>query len=82
MAINLDALLERPVRKTNACLIGRTLQELPEPYKGALAAMLQDKTITTTAIAERVTAAGLRGSYITIYRHRANLCSCNVGGAA
>ena len=82
MAINLDALLELPVRKATPCLIGRIVEDLPEPYKGALVALIQDATVPSTFVTERINAAGLPGGHATVHRHRKNLCSCHAGGAA
>lgn len=82
MSINLDALLELPVRKATPCLIGRTVEDLPEPYKSALAALLDDPEIPSTLVTERIHAAGLRGGHATVHRHRKAQCSCHAGGAA
>ena len=82
MSINLDALLALPECKVNPCLIGRIVEDLPEPYKGALIALLDDPTVTSAFVTERIAAAGLCGSHATVHRHRKNRCSCNAGGAA
>ena len=80
MSLNLDALLELPVRKRRPCLIGRTLQALPEPYNEALETLLANPAVSTATIQQRLEAAGLPGRETVIWRHRKGHCAC-VGGA-
>ena len=82
--INLDVLLA-PVgaRAVKPCVIGRVLLALPEqPYRAAFQALIDDETVSTLSISERLNAAGLPGSHASLHRHRRGLCTCEKAGGA
>lgn len=75
---NLDALLTgSPVgtELSSRCLLGRYLLDLEEPYKGALAALL-DGDLSAAVVSYRLKLAGLKGSEKTILIHRRGICGC------
>lgn len=75
---NLDALLTGlPVgtESSSKCLLGRYLQDLQEPYRGALASLL-DGDLSAAVVSYRLKLAGLKGSEKTILLHRRGICGC------
>jgi hypothetical protein len=74
---NLDALLDANLvpSGTGKCLLGRTVDELPEPYKTAMRELLASST-ASDLVSYRLREAGLKGSDRTIQRHRRGICGC------
>ena len=79
--MNLDLLLAPiPERTVQPCKVGRIVDELQEPYKGALLALLNhayaDGGISDEALTDRMRAAGLDVGASVVNRHRKNRCTC------
>ena len=80
--MSLDALLA-PVPDRNAkhpCKVGRTIEELAEPYKSALVNLLAtryaDGGLSDEALQGRLSDAGLEIGVTILNRHRRGLCTC------
>ena len=80
---NLDALLDtgQVISGTRKCILGRTIDELAEPYSSALRNLL-DGDIASAVVSHRIKAAGLKGSDRTIQLHRRGICGCPVESAS
>lgn len=80
--MNLDALLE-PLPERNPkylCKVGSIVESLQDPYKSALRDLLnnlyENGGLSDEAVADRMTAAGLKIGSRTVYRHRRKACTC------
>lgn len=74
----LDALLDDSITSaglSSKCLLGRTVDELEEPYRGALVALL-DGDLSAAVVSYRLKLAGLKGSEKTVLVHRRGICGC------
>ncbi len=74
--MNLDILLNIEAPKGAACKLGQILLDLEEPYKEALAKLVNQNIISSTQLARSIREAGLDISSTTIQRHRGENCSC------
>lgn len=75
--MNLDALLDSNLapKGSKKCLLGRTLDELEEPYRSALRNLLEGDT-ASEVVAFRIREAGLKGSARLVLLHRRAICGC------
>lgn len=58
-----------------ACVIGRAIRELPEPYGPALAGRVNSNE-PADDVAHSLRLAGVRGSASAIRLHRRDRCTC------
>ena len=72
----LDALLEPVATKTLLCKVGRRIDELEEPYKSALAALVANEAISDQSLSQKLHDAGIPVSTSVVYLHRRAKCSC------
>jgi len=80
--MNLDVLLE-PIPSRNApqpCLVARILNDLQEPYRGALERLLnttyRDGGLSDEQLALKMRDAGLEAGQTAIHKHRKGKCIC------
>jgi len=79
--MSLDVLLEPiPAKEVEPCKVGRMLADLDDPYKSALANLLNlsyaNGGMSDEALAERINKAGLKVGASVINRHRRGKCHC------
>lgn len=62
------------------CVIGKHLRDTPEPYRTALARLLEGDAytggISADLVAKTMRGAGLKASATAIRLHRAGTCAC------
>lgn len=83
--MNLEILLEtKKYDIIEKCLVGKMLEELPEPYKSAVTKQLttswKDGGESDYDMSSKFSAAGFKISPSTVNRHRTTKCNCGKGG--